>query len=97
MFKISFSQNNAFKLTLDSDENHEDSRSYLPYEDISLLEGKLRIEFTRTANLEGEINYFQFRSEEGLLEEWENKLRIFPKFYLYRILNLNPYPTPESS
>ena len=76
MFKISFSQNNAFKLTLDSDENHEDSRSYLPYEDISLLEGKLRIEFTRTANLEGEINYFQFRSEEGLLEEWENKLSV---------------------
>lgn len=76
MFKISFFQNNTFQLTLDSDENHEDSRTYLPYEDISLVGGKLRVEFTRTANLEGEINYFQFRSEEGLLEEWEKKLEV---------------------
>jgi tyrosine-protein kinase Etk/Wzc len=75
-FKISFVENNQFRLTLAEDEDHEEAVVHKPYEQISIDGLSYTLVFNRSASLTGKEYYFIVRNPNRLVNEWNGKLKV---------------------
>lgn len=76
-FKISFFENNQFRVTLAEDENHLESELVPPNSLVETDDYSFIIFFTNSSiNLEGREFYFTFRDIEYLVNQWNSRLNV---------------------
>ena len=90
-FLISFYENNNFRVTFASDEKHQESALYKPNSLIETDNYSFTVFFDRSVSLNGKSYTFKFRDREGLIREWNNRLRVtyLREFTTIAVLALN--------